>query len=504
MSGFATGIPNACCGRERFKNSDGVVSEMTNRRVFLAGLSGIVASLPTNALAEFATPAKQFALTAGSGMASLIGKNRPTTKVWCYDGRVPGPEIRVHQGEPVRILVKNSLSEGTTVHWHGIRLPIAMDGVPGISQPLIKPGETFTYEFTPPDAGTFWYHPHADSLQQLGRGMAGALIVEEIQPVPVDRDIVWMLADWRLTSDGQIASGFGNGMEAAMSGRVGNTVTVNGVISEAEPVRAGERIRLRLVNSSLARIMALRFERHRPIIVAIDGQPCDPHEPDGGRILLGPALRVDLALEMHGEPGERYRVVDDFYEGLSYWVTQLSYSSAPPLRAHALDPHLTLPPNPVLEPDLGTAERHIVTLEGGMMGGMGMGGMMGGGMMGQGMMGSMMSGRAVWTMNGTSMNGDGRSDMPPLLKLQRKSSYVLSLRNDTAWWHPMHLHGHSFRVVSRNGTPVPHRQWADTVLVPPKETTEIAFVADNPGDWMLHCHVTDHQVSGMMATLRVA
>ena len=143
------------------------------------------------------------------------------------------------------------------------------------------------------------------------------------------------------------------------------------------------------------------------------------------------------------------------------------------------------------------------------MGGMGMGGMMGGGMMGggmmgQGMMGSMMSGRAVWAMNGTSMNGDGQSDMPPLLKLQLKNSYVLSLRNDTAWWHPMHLHGHSFRVVSRNGTPVPHRQWADTVLVPPKETTEIAFVADNPGDWMLHCHVTDHQVSGMMATLRVA
>jgi len=471
---------------------------MTNRRAFLAGLSGVVAGLPTNALAEFA---KQFALTAGPGVASLVGNNRPTTKVWCYDGRVPGPEIRVRQGELVRIVVKNNLSEGTTVHWHGIRLPIAMDGVPGISQPPIAPGETFTYEFTPPDAGTFWYHPHANSLQQLGRGMAGALIVEEIQPVPVDRDIVWMLADWRLTSDGQIASGFGNGMEAAMSGRVGNTVTVNGVISEAEPVRAGERIRLRLINSSLARIMALRFERHRPIIVAIDGQPCDPHEPDGGRILLGPAMRVDLVLDMHGQPGQRYRVVDDFYEGLSYWLTQLSYSSAPPLRAHALDPPLALPPNPVLEPELGAAERHVVTLEGGMMGGMGMGGMMGGGMMGRMMT---MRDRTAWAMNGTSMTGEGQSDMPPLLKLQLKSSYILSLRNDTAWWHPMHLHGHSFRVLSRNGTPVSHRQWADTVLVPPNEITEIAFVADNPGDWMLHCHVTDHQVSGMMALLRVA
>src|SRR5215471_5735256 len=230
MSGFATGMPNVCCALKEFKSSDAVVSEMTNRRAFLAGLSGVIAGLPTKALAEFATPAKQFALTAGPGMASLIGKNRPTTKVWCYDGRVPGPEIRVRQGEPVRILVKNSLSEGTTVHWHGIRLPIAMDGVPGISQPLIKPGETFTYEFTPPDAGTFWYHPHADSLQQLGRGMAGALIVEEPQPISVDRELVWMIADWRLTREAQIAPGFGSMMDAAMAGRLGNTVTINGAI----------------------------------------------------------------------------------------------------------------------------------------------------------------------------------------------------------------------------------------------------------------------------------
>jgi FtsP/CotA-like multicopper oxidase with cupredoxin domain len=78
------------------------------------------------------------------------------------------------------------------------------------------------------------------------------------------------------------------------------------------------------------------------------------------------------------------------------------------------------------------------------------------------------------------------------------------MRNDTAWWHPMHLHGHSFRVLSRNGAEVRRREWADTVLVPPKEAVDIAFVADNLGDWMLHCHVTDHQVSGMMAILRIA
>ena len=111
---------------------------------------------------------------------------------------------------------------------------------------------------------------------------------------------------------------------------------------------------------------------------------------------------------------------------------------------------------------------------------------------------------ASWAINGMSMTGDGHAGMQPLLTLQLGRSYVMSIRNETAWWHPMHLHGYSFRVLSRNGSPIPHRHWADTVLVPPKETVEIAFVADNPGDWMLHCHVTNHQVSGMMIILRVA
>jgi FtsP/CotA-like multicopper oxidase with cupredoxin domain len=221
-----------------------------------------------------------------------------------------------------------------------------MDGVPGLTQPPIKSEQKFIYEFTPPDAGTFWYHPHANSLQQLGRGMAGALIVEEPQPVAVDRDIVWLLADWRLTADAQIASGFGSHMDAAMSGRIGNTVTLNGAISESVPVRAGERVRLRLINGALARIMALRFEGHRPVVVATDGEPCDPHEPPDGRVLLGPAMRVDVILDMQGEPGRRYRVVDDFYDNLAYWLTQLAYDDARPIRASA-DAPLALPRNPL-------------------------------------------------------------------------------------------------------------------------------------------------------------
>lgn len=466
-----------------------------NRRSLLAGAASVAgAGLLASVVRATQASVKEFTLSAAPSHWPIVGRPHPDTEVWCYDGQIPGPELRVRQGEAIRIVIQNQLPEDTTVHWHGIRLLNAMDGVPGLTQRPIKPGESFSYEFTPPDAGTFWYHPHADSLQQLGRGMAGALIVEEPQPIAVDRDIVWMISDWRLTSGAQIASGFGNGMEAAMSGRVGNTVTLNGAVSDEVLVRAGERVRLRLINGSLARIMALRFEGHRPVVVAIDGQPCDPHEPEGGRLLLGPAMRRDIILDMQGEPGRRYRVVDDFYQNLSYWLTELAYDERPPIREHPRDAPLSLPRNPLPEPDLAAAERHELRLQGGMMGG---GAMMGtGGMMG-------MRGGASWAINGTSMTGDGHAGMPPLLTLQRGRSYVLTMRNETAWWHPMHLHGYSFQVLSRNGRAVPHRQWADTVLLPPKESAEIAFVADNPGDWMLHCHVTDHQVSGMMTVLRV-
>jgi FtsP/CotA-like multicopper oxidase with cupredoxin domain len=478
-----------------------VVGQRVDRRKLLIGSASVVAaaSFPLTMYGAAAS-IREFNLKAAPARLPIVGTPYPATNVWCYNGHIPGPELRIPQGQPVRITVENKLAEDTTVHWHGIRLPIAMDGVPGLTQPPIGPGQSFTYAFTPPDAGTFWYHPHANSLQQLGRGMAGALIVEEPEPVAVDRDVLWMLTDWRLRSNTQIASGFGNAMDAAMSGRVGNTVTLNGAVSHGEPVRAGERIRLRLVNGALARIMALRFEGHRPVVVAIDGQPCDPHEVDGGRLLLGPAIRIDVMLDMQGEPGRRYRVVDDFYDGLAYRLTELVYEKRPPVRTQPLDAPITLPLNPVPEPDLATAERHELKLQGGMMGGGAMAGM--GGMGGMGMPG--MDHGASWAINGNSMTGDGHAGMSPLLTLQQGRSHVLTMRNDTAWWHPMHLHGHSFRVLSRNGVPVPHRQWADTVLIPPKETVDIAFVADNPGDWMLHCHVADHQMSGMMTILRIA
>ena len=439
-------------------------------------------------------------LTPGPGRVRLVGPASPETTVWAYDGQVPGPEIRVRQGDRLRIAVTNALAEATTVHWHGVRVPNAMDGVPHMPRPPIIPGETFTYEFDAVDAGTFWYHPHMRSHEQVGRGLYGALIVEEQEPVQVDRDVTWMLGDWRLKNDASISNDFGNPMDLSHNGRVGNTVTINGQLPGDFPVRAGERIRLRLINAANARIFGLRFRGHRPMVVAIDGHPVEPHEPESGRVVLAPAMRIDLVLDMTGKPNDRATVVDDFYRDLAYQLVDVSYGPER-LRDRLLNTPISLPANPVPEPDLSGAVRHEVTLGGGMMG------MMAGAIVNGKVtdIRTMMRHGMAWAINGVAATGhhDGGHVMDPIFTIKRGQTCVITMINDTAWHHPMHLHGHTFRVLTRNGQPTRFKEWQDTALLAPKERVEIAFVADNPGEWMLHCHILEHQAAGMMSTIRV-
>jgi FtsP/CotA-like multicopper oxidase with cupredoxin domain len=461
------------------------------RRAVLTGTVGVCLA----GLLPRAAAATDFKLTAAPAKAPLV-PGQPETAVWAYNATVPGPEIRVRQGGRVRISLDNRLGEETTVHFHGIRLPNAMDGVPHLTQPPIAPGGTFTYEFDVPDAGTYWYHPHVNSAVQLGRGLSGPFIVEERQPIAVDRDIVWMLSDWRLLPDAQIRDDFGNLHDKAHNGRVGETVTINGRVPETFSVRRGERIRLRLINAANARVFGLRFAGHAPTIIAYDGQPVTPHAPAEGAVVLGPAMRMDLILDMTGRPDERFQIVDDYYRGLAYRLVDIVYDASP-LRERPPDAPIVLPANTMPEPDVGSAERHEVTFNGGMMGQMmmqrrGMGSM-------ADMMQMMRSGK-VWFMNGVAVMGHA---MEPMLTLPKGRTAVIAMSNETTWWHPMHLHGHAFRVVSRNGAPTRYREWQDTVLVGPRERVEVAFVADNPGDWMFHCHVLEHQESGMMGVIRV-
>lgn len=440
-------------------------------------------------------------LRIGPATAELRGPEQRAFPAWGYNGTVPGSELRVRQGQPVRIEVDNGLDQTTTIHWHGVRVPHPMDGVPHVTQAPIGPGERFVYEFTPPDAGTFWYHPHMHSEEQVGRGLYGAFIVEEPEPPAVDHDLIWLLDDWRFTADDEeLAGGFGNRHDRMHGGRVGNHVTINGRPPAPLRLRPGERIRLRLINAANARIFELRFAGHRPWIVARDGQPGAPVRLGAGEpLLLAPAMRVDLVIDGDGDPGARHVVRDTFYKGLEYDLTEIAYEPNRPVHPTADRSSPELPDNPLLEPDVARAKRHVVTLDGGMMGDMR-------GLVVDGIASAtvpdMNVQRAglVWGMNGVAA---ARHDLEPALTLVRGETYVLRIDNRSAWHHPMHLHGHSFRVIARDERSTEHREWQDTVLVAPREKVDIAFVADNPGDWMFHCHILEHLAGGMMSLLRV-
>ncbi|MDO8942013.1 MAG: multicopper oxidase family protein [Desulfobacterales bacterium] len=466
-----------------------------DRRRFLCTVTPIAVAAPLGCTtAVQSRRLREFHLSAVVGQA-LTDTGRPPVAAWTYGGSVPGPQLRVRQGDRVRVHVTNQLGVPTTVHWHGVRLPNAMDGVPHLTQPPIEPGERFVYEFDALDAGTYWYHSHFQSSEQLDRGLYGTLIVEERQPLPVHRDVTWVLDDWRITASGQISETFGNTHDMAHAGRIGNTVTVNGSVQDQFPVRAGERIRLRLVNAANARIFALRFQGHRPLVVAIDGQPVSPHGPDGGRIVVAPGMRCDVVIDAVGRAGERYEVQDVFYPREQFVLMDLVFGAAPRL-ADAVPPVTTLTGNPVPEPDLPSATTHEIVFGGGMMGNLHQA-MLDGKPID--MRGLLRRGKA-WAINGHVSDSH---HMDPMLRLRIGRTYVFRMKNDTAWHHPIHLHGHAFRVLRRSGRPTPHREWQDTVLMSPREEVEVAFVADNPGSWMFHCHILEHQEGGMMSVVEV-
>ncbi len=465
-----------------------------SRRSFLAGGTALAGAA---VLPRVALTAPALTLKPGALRVPLVGPGHPETDVWAYNGVLPGPTLKARQGERLRVHVVNGLGEETTVHWHGIRLANPMDGVPGLTQAPIPPGGVFDYDFALKDAGTFWYHPHSNSAEQLDRGLSGPLIVAEADPPRVDRDVVWVLDDWRLDKQAAVIDDFGRGMDLSHAGRIGNTVTINGRVPDAFALRAGERIRLRLINVANARHMRLTFAGHKPRVIALDGHPVAPHAPESGAVTLAPAQRADLILDAEGKPGETHDVIDDFYSRRRYRLLRLRYSDDKPLRSSPLDAPVALAPNPLPEPDLKGAKRHAVVMAGGAMGGM-RSAILGGEELG---IRTLARRGKVWALNGIA----ARDVLgPTLFRCDRGSTHVMAIRNDTAFPHPMHLHGFAFRLLSRNGAPAPHRPWLDTVLVFPEETVEVAFVADNPGRWLFHCHVVEHMLAGMSAVIEVA
>jgi FtsP/CotA-like multicopper oxidase with cupredoxin domain len=471
----------------------------SRRRLLQGGLALGAVNLALPRLPAFAATEPRV-LTAGPGEAQLLEAGKPATRTWLYDGVSPGPVIRARQGEEVNVRFVNNLPQPSTLHWHGIRIDNAMDGVPHLTQHAVEPGDTFDYRFTVPDAGTFWYHPHDRSWEQVARGLYGLLIVDEPEPIAqaFHQDIAIVADDWRLGEDGQIdEASFGQMMDWSHAGRLGNTLTLNGQDILNIPVQSGERVRLRLCNTCNARVLELRIEDHEVWLMALDGQPVAPRELADGYLRLAPGERADLVIDITDNASSAITEISGGQRLVAAHLT-LPATVPPGLifnRSPSRLPAPSLPANPLsTDLDLASALAVDLLMEGGAMGAMAQA-------MHNGQMKdirTLVSAGVVWSLNGTA----GMTD-DPLFSAQRGRTVTVDLRNDTQWPHAMHFHGHHFQVIERDGAATNNDAWKDTVLIEPQKAAKIAFVADNPGKWMIHCHMLEHQAAGMTTWFQV-
>jgi FtsP/CotA-like multicopper oxidase with cupredoxin domain len=463
---------------------------MPTRRNFL--LQGVAATaglaLPTSLHA--ATP--QFAqIKARRASIQLAPSPYPETEIWGYGGTMPGPELRLAQGARLQRSFVNELQQASSVHWHGIRIDNAMDGVAGLTQPAVEPGQSFDYDFVVADAGTYWYHAHNRSAEQVARGLYGALIVEEAEPPDVDREQVLILDDWLLDPEtAQIDPDFTSRHDRSHAGRHGNFIATNGRHDLSLKVRQNERLRLRLINAANARIFELTLAGMEGWTIALEGMPLAQPKPVTETLILGPGQRADLIVDVTAATNETAHLVRiEDQEGISQ-VAFPVIGRAAVARREAPAPQ---PRNPRMEiPGIDSAVTARLNMQGGAMGTLDAAILNGE----RKSFRELVEANEFWAFNGTI----GMTDTP-LVEVSRGETVTLQIYNDTSFPHAMHLHGLHFREIGKNDGLGPLR---DTSLMFGGETCTIAFVADNPGDWLFHCHMLSHAASGMMTWLKVS
>ncbi len=457
-------------------------------------LMGAAAPTPSHAVKEIRFTAAVTSVDLGTGKSF---------KAWTYNGQVPGPEIRVKEGQRLRVMVKNQLPEGTTVHWHGLPVPNRMDGVPFVTQKPIQPGETFVYEFEANPPGTYLYHSHAS--YQLDRGLYGTLIVEpNREDLKYDREFSWLLEDWAtLDGGGPEASKMGRiapqmGMMGGMRGRrrfggggggplqepLYDVYTINGKVREASQdfkVKKGDRVRIRIGNPSSSTFYTLRIAGHSMTITHADGRPVLPFTVDALRIGMGERYDVLVTADHPGRwavytlnersPSGGLILGTLLYEG----VRARDFSSAPEASFRINDYRfLEGMDEKYLIPVQGEANRVFrMTLSGGMMG------------------------SPYWTINGRAYP-DSED-----LTLKKGERVRLEYFNRSMMNHPMHLHGHFFELVG-SGMVTGVRVKKDTIIIPARMGGgAVEFIADNPGVWFHHCHNLYHMEAGMASLVKV-
>jgi FtsP/CotA-like multicopper oxidase with cupredoxin domain len=437
---------------------------------------------PKEVVGEFRFSASPAKVNLGVGQDFLA---------WTYNGGVPGPEIRVREGEIIRVVLKNYLPEETTIHWHGVPVPYRMDGVPNVTQKGVPPGESFVYEFEAKPAGSFIYHSHVN--YQLDQGLYGALIIEPSHKNnPFDREYTLVLEDWVMRDGGGAAPtrrrppmGMMGGMMRRRGGAsmsagpllepVYDGYAINGrVYPETAPLEVGkgERVKVRILNASSATIYDLSLAGHTLTITHADGNPVQPVETDVLRIGMGERYDVEftatnpgtwLLAAREGGFGEGQLRVPVIYRGVS------GKDPVPPIFHRGLrlatywDLQARYPSQSIAS---GTPARfYPQTLSGGMH-------------------------SPFWTINNQVY-----PNVEPLV-VRKDERVRIAYFNRSMMPHPMHLHGHFFKVVNPS-LPQERWIWKDTVIVDPMQRVDIEFRADNPGNWFHHCHNLYHMEAGM-------
>ncbi|WP_336775253.1 multicopper oxidase family protein [Paenibacillus sp. MMO-58] len=287
------------------------------------------------------------------------------TEAITFNGTVPGPLIRAKEGDTIRVILRNSLKKETSIHWHGLHVPNKMDGVPSFTQHAIKPGETFTYEFTANHAGTYMYHSHFNSIEQIDKGLYGLLIIDpQNETVKHDREYSYIIGGWNIPDQ------------------------KNGGKTEDE-------------KDSMAGMSK--------------GSPSPLKRKGDVKHMMKQGLKTKSMQGM--TPGEKMEMPGKEEEAGST-VMGMDYN--------------------------------------------------------------------YWTMNGKSF-----PDTQPL-EVKQGEWVRIRLANISNGIHPMHLHGHDFRIIAKDGHPLPTPQVVSTVTLNPGETYDIDFIADNPGEWVFHCHELHH------------
>lgn len=493
---------------------------LVSRRSFLAGSllagagaltacsgSGAATGSPVGASSDLVRRLEQERRSPGQTVVSAQLTPRPVdvdlggrvVSTWGYDQQLPGPLVRAQAGDRLQITVDNQLPQETSVHWHGIAMSNDMDGVPGLTQDPIAPGTTFTYDFTAPDPGTYFYHSH--SGLQLDRGLYGVVIIDDPgEPGDYDHEWLVVLDDWvdgtgRTPDDVARDLGIGadtadagmqgmdhdmmdmHGGEGSMMspilGSAGDVTYPHFLINGRLPVdpyvwRAsrGQRVRIRFVNAGADTAFRVALGGHRMTVTHTDGFPVLPEDTDS--LLIGMGERFDVVVTL----GDGVFPLFAQPEGKDGHAQALVRTAAGDLPTNSRP--VEVDRRPLLGTDLSPSEAvrlssqshdryHSVDLGGTMS-------------------------PYRWTLN-----SQVHPDSAPL-EVNSGERVRMRMRNMSDMFHPMHLHGHTFALADSGLR-------KDTVTIRPMRTIEIEFDTDNPGQWALHCHNAYHQEAGMMTTL---